>query len=67
MRLTVRPATPLTALLRFPSAVKETVMKQPFEIIKAANNGKTDADLIEGAGFYRMAGFQPVCQRGWQL
>ena len=32
-------------------AVKETVMKQPFEIIKAANNGKTDADLIEGAGF----------------
>ena len=31
--------------------VKEEVMKQPFEIIKAANNGKTDADLIEGAGF----------------
>ena len=31
--------------------VKEDVIKQPFEIIKAANNGKTNADLIEGAGF----------------
>ena len=30
---------------------KETVMKQPFEIIKAANNGKTDADLLKGVGF----------------
>ena len=29
----------------------EQVMKQPFEIIKAANNGKTDADLLKGAGF----------------
>lgn len=26
-------------------------MKQPFQIIKAANNGKTDADLLKGAGF----------------
>lgn len=29
----------------------EQVMKQPFQIIKAANNGKTDADLLTGAGF----------------
>ena len=29
----------------------EQVMKQPFQIIKAANNGKTDADLLKGAGF----------------
>lgn len=29
----------------------EQVIKQPFRIIKAANNGKTDADLLSGAGF----------------
>ena len=29
----------------------EQVVKQPFQIIKAANNGKTDADLLKGAGF----------------
>ena len=29
----------------------EQVMKQPFQIIKAADNGKTDADLLKGAGF----------------
>lgn len=29
----------------------ELVMKQPFQIIKAANNGETDADLLKGAGF----------------
>ena len=29
----------------------EQVMKQPFQIIKAANNGKTDADLLKGAEF----------------
>lgn len=28
----------------------EQVIKQPFQIIKAANNGKTDADLLAGAG-----------------
>ena len=27
------------------------MIKQPFQIIKAANNGKTDADLLSGAGF----------------
>ena len=30
---------------------QEQVVKQPFQIIKAANNGKTDADLLSGAGF----------------
>ena len=29
----------------------EQVMKQPFQVIKAANNGKMDADLLKGAGF----------------
>ena len=29
----------------------EQVMKQPFQIIKAANNGETDAELLAGAGF----------------
>ena len=33
------------------SVCKETVVKQPFQIIKAANNGKTDADLLKGVGF----------------
>lgn len=30
---------------------KEDVIKQPFQLIKAADNGKTDADLLKGAGF----------------
>ena len=29
----------------------EQVIKQPLQIIKAADNGKTDADLLAGAGF----------------
>lgn len=29
----------------------DTVKKQPFQIIKAANNGNTDAALLSGAGF----------------
>lgn len=29
----------------------EQVIRQPFQIIKAANNGKTDADLLSGVGF----------------
>lgn len=29
----------------------EQVIKQPFQVIKAANNGKTDADLLSGVGF----------------
>lgn len=31
--------------------VAENVKKQPFQLIKAANNGKTDADLLKGTGF----------------
>jgi len=31
--------------------VTEDVKEQPFQLIKAANNGKTDADLLKGAGF----------------
>ena len=30
---------------------KEDVIKQPFQVIKAADNDKTDADLLKGAGF----------------
>ena len=30
---------------------KEQVIKQPFQVIKAADNGKTDADLLKGVGF----------------
>lgn len=30
---------------------KENVIKQPFQLIKAADNDKTDADLLKGAGF----------------
>ena len=29
----------------------EDVIKQPFQVIKVANNGKTDADLLKGVGF----------------
>lgn len=30
---------------------KEDLIKQPFQLIKAADNDKTDADLLKGAGF----------------
>lgn len=30
---------------------KEDVIKQPFQLIKAADNDKTDANLLKGAGF----------------
>lgn len=29
----------------------DQVKKQPFQLIKAANNGQTDAELLKGAGF----------------
>lgn len=29
----------------------EQVIRQPFQVIKASNNGKTDADLLSGVGF----------------
>lgn len=31
--------------------VPETVICQPFQLIKIAGNGKSDADVLEGAGF----------------
>lgn len=31
--------------------LNEQVIKQPFQVIKAVNNGKTDADLLSGVGF----------------
>ena len=30
---------------------QEQVMKQPFQVIKVANDGNTDAELLKGAGF----------------
>ena len=41
----------MTAEVKRECTSGEQVMKQPFQIIKAANNGKTDADLLSGAGF----------------
>ena len=41
----------LTATVERECISLEQVKKQPFEIIKAANNGETDADLLSGAGF----------------
>ncbi len=41
----------LTATVERECISLEQVKKQPFQIIKAADNGKTDADLLAGAGF----------------
>ena len=41
----------MTATVERECVSLEQVKKQPFEIIKAANNGETDADLLSGAGF----------------
>jgi len=41
----------MTAEVKRECTSSEQVIKQPFQIIKAANNGKTDADLLFGAGF----------------
>lgn len=41
----------LTATVERECISPEQVKKQPFQIIKAADNGKTDADLLAGAGF----------------
>lgn len=41
----------LTATVERECVSLEQVKKQPFEIIKAADNGETDADLLSGAGF----------------
>ncbi len=41
----------LAAVVERTATSPEQVIKQPFQLIKAANNGKTDADLLSGAGF----------------
>ena len=41
----------MTAEVKRECTSSEQVIKQPFQIIKAANNGKTAADLLSGAGF----------------
>ena len=41
----------MTAEVKRECTSSEQVIKQPFQIIKAAKNGKTDADLLSGAGF----------------
>lgn len=41
----------LTAVVERECISGEQVIKQPFQIIKAAKNDKTDADLLCGAGF----------------
>ena len=41
----------MTAEVKRECTSSEQVIKQPFQIIKAANNGKTDADLLSRAGF----------------
>ena len=41
----------LTATVEKQVVSLETVKKQPFQIIKAADNGKTDADLLKSVGF----------------
>ena len=41
----------MTAVVERSCTSLEQVKKQPFQIIKAANNGDTDAELLEGAGF----------------
>lgn len=41
----------LVAIVERDCTSPEQVKKQPFQIIKAANNGETDAELLKGAGF----------------
>ena len=41
----------LSASIQRECTSTEQVMKQPFQIIKAANNGESDACLLPGAGF----------------
>lgn len=41
----------LVATVKRDCTSPEQIKKQPFQIIKAANNGHTDADLLKGAGF----------------
>ncbi len=41
----------LSAVIERSCTSPEQVMKQPFQIVKAANNGETDAGLLADAGF----------------
>lgn len=41
----------LTATVKRECVSMEQVKKQPFQLIKAANNSETDADLLSGVGF----------------
>ena len=41
----------LSAVIERSCTSPEQVIKQPFQIVKAANNGETDAGLLSGAGF----------------
>ena len=50
----------LTATVERECVSLEQVKKQPFEIIKAANNGETDADLLSGARIYRLPAPSPL-------
>nr|WP_305136075.1 SpaA isopeptide-forming pilin-related protein [uncultured Schaedlerella sp.] len=41
----------LSAVIERSCTSPEQVIKQPFQIVKAANNGESDAGLLAGAGF----------------
>lgn len=41
----------LVATVERTATSPEQVIKQPFQLIKVANDGKTDADLLSGVGF----------------
>ncbi|MEY8495953.1 SpaA isopeptide-forming pilin-related protein [Lachnospiraceae bacterium 29-91] len=41
----------LSAIIEKSCTSPEQVIKQPFQIVKAANNGESDAGLLAGAGF----------------
>ena len=45
----------------------EQVEKQPFQVIKAANNGKTDADLLSALDFQRTIVSSLESKCGWFL
>ncbi|MCD8231194.1 MAG: Cna protein B-type domain protein [Clostridiales bacterium] len=49
--LTLTSEGDLVATVECTVTSKEDVVSQPFAVIKAANNGKTDADLLSGVGF----------------
>lgn len=49
--VTCVPDGDLAATIERTVLVEEQVIRQPFQIIKAANSGQTDAGLLAGAGF----------------